>query len=99
MVTIGGAESAPRGKEDILKAVGIRVKQGARDLGRLALFCLKVTVGRLSFLLFSFAKEVAMKIFHSHVNSTFLFAGFSFQSILFYSSKIDHMELIHFYTF
>ena len=27
MVTIGGAESAPpRGKEDILKAVGIRVK-------------------------------------------------------------------------
>ena len=28
MVTIGGAESAPpRGKEDILKAVGIRVKQ------------------------------------------------------------------------
>ena len=39
MVTIGGAESAPpRGKEDILKAVGIRVK------GAVLLFTHKDTV-------------------------------------------------------
>ena len=42
MVTIGGAESSPplppRGKEDILKAVGIRVKRGTYDLSSSYIF-------------------------------------------------------------